>query len=355
MPESSFVHPIFGPIRFRTKSNQWVRGDGIEFLSGFDASEVRAVSIPQLRHIPGSHQGVLRFHSRGHSQLLNVFAEIENQGLLRHIKTCAGSFNQRLRKPTHGGISKLPSDHAFGIAIDLNSDDGSLGSSVAPVAPVFKKHGFRWGIDFNDPMHFEIASFADQAQAHEDPPEQSLPFVACLQKVSNRGKPPVQFLKALIEWARLADEEIFARNDKFDIYSAIVQQLGPWRGAKHRRAAMLEALRVLGGFESSWDWSAGRDPNNPNNSLCAEEAGVFQCSGDSLGFDQSLKRLLIGMGGEDTCASFILTTKTNHRFAIEYCARLLRFTTKHHGPVRFGHINQWLRRDAVDEFERFIG
>jgi len=77
------------------------------------------------------------------------------------VDTCAGSLNFRLRKPTSGNLSKLPSNHAFGIAIDLNADDGSNGKSVSPVAPVFEALGFRWGIEFNDPMHFEIDEFID--------------------------------------------------------------------------------------------------------------------------------------------------------------------------------------------------
>ena len=61
-----------------------------------------------------------------------VFADLERLDLLRHIKSCAGSLNFRLRKPTDGSLSKLPSNHAFGLAIDLNADDHSLGKSVAP-------------------------------------------------------------------------------------------------------------------------------------------------------------------------------------------------------------------------------
>lgn len=91
--------------------------------------------------------------------------DIERLGLLKHIKTCAGSLNFRLRKPTNGALSKTPSNHAFGIAIDLNSDDGSLGESVAPVAPVFQKLWFVWGKSFADPMHFEVARFINHPRS----------------------------------------------------------------------------------------------------------------------------------------------------------------------------------------------
>lgn len=165
MPTSSFVHPLFGTVRFRTDHPVWIRGDHISFISGFDISDITEVFIPQLRHIPGSNHGKLQFHERGQAQLLAAFRSIEALDLLKHVRTCAGSLNFRLRKPTSGALSKLPSNHAFGIAIDLNSDDGSNGGSVAPVAPVFEALGFRWGIEFNDPMHFEVEEFVDDPDA----------------------------------------------------------------------------------------------------------------------------------------------------------------------------------------------
>jgi len=181
-------------------------------------------------------------------------------------------------------------------------------------------------------------------------------FVACTQRVHNRGKPPKALLNELVDWAQTAPEEVFQKNDKFDIYSSVVSELGPWTGPTHRRAVMLEVLRVLGGFESSWDWNAGRDITNPNSdSPCTEEAGIFQCSGNSMNFSSTLKDLLVATGSDGSCPSFIKTTKTNHPFAIEYCARLIRFTTKHHGPIKGRYINPWLRRDAVQEFMGFLG
>jgi hypothetical protein len=180
-------------------------------------------------------------------------------------------------------------------------------------------------------------------------------FIACKQKVHNRGRPPESFLNELVDWGATAPGSIFLRNDKFDIYSSVVQELGPWQSDMHRRAAMLEVLRVLGGFESSWNWDAGRDTTNPtSNTPCTEEAGIFQCSGNSMSFSPTLKSLLLSTGSDGSCQSFIETTKRDHRFAIEYCARLIRFTTKHHGPIKNRHINPWLRRDAVQEFQGFL-
>ncbi len=359
MPTSTFSHPLFGLIRFRTASAQWVRGDKISFISGFDETEIVPVQIPQLRNIPGAHGGRLGFHLRAHAQLLRAFREVESQGLLHHIKTCAGSVNKRLRKPTQGGLSKLPSNHAFGIAIDLNADDGSNGASIAPVAPVFQANGFTWGISFEDPMHFEVRAF--QPEPLPAPSDLSgadiaaSQFIACRQKVHNRGRPPDEFLAELVDWGRSADGEIFKRNSAADIYTSVVGTLGPWEDDLHRRAAMLEVLRVLAGFESSWNWTAGRDVTNPgSNTPCTEEAGIFQCSGNSMSLATLLRQLLLDAGGEATCKSFIEVTKANHRFTLEYCARLLRITTKHHGPIKQGHVHAWLRRDAVDELRRAL-
>lgn len=162
MPESTFNHPLFGEIHFRTVSPEWRRGDKIVFLSGFDAFEVESLTIPQLGNVSGASKGKLKVHRRAHAQLLRVFSLIESQGLLHHVKTCAGTLNVRLRKPTSGALSKLPSSHAFGIAIDLNEDDPGFGDSVAPLAPIFESMGFTWGKSFNDPMHFEVNRFLTQ-------------------------------------------------------------------------------------------------------------------------------------------------------------------------------------------------
>ena len=180
-------------------------------------------------------------------------------------------------------------------------------------------------------------------------------FVACKAKVHNRGVPPDSFLNEIVDWARQAPDEIFEPNQIHDIYSNIVGELGPWKNLLHRKAAMLEVLRVLGGFESSWKWNEGVDVTNPDsNTSCTEEAGIFQCSGNSMSFDASLKNMLLAATGKTDCDTFRDETKKNHQFAIEYCARLIRFTVNHHGPIKHKHINPWLRRDAVSEFESFL-
>jgi len=352
MPESSFDHPLFGHVRFRTVSPEWKRGDSIVFLSGFNGNDVTPILIPQLRDIPGSSHGSLRFHKLGHEQLLAAFKVIEARGQLHFIKTCAGTLNARLRKPTSGALSKLPSNHAFGIAIDLNEDDPGFGDSVAPVAPVFQAFGFTWGKAFNDPMHFEVNRFlsSDEVEGRVQ-----MRYIATKQHVLNRGVPPDDFLNQLVAWGKQAPDEIFAPNLFSDIYSSVKNTLGPWRDIRHRRAAMLEVMRVLAGFESSWDWNEGVDVTNPT-SVTPEtiEAGAWQVSANSMSFGQELKDLVQREVGTLDGTAFQKAMKANHPLAMEYVARLLRRTTRHHGPVLRHEIDPWLRRDAVEEFEGLL-
>jgi hypothetical protein len=185
--------------------------------------------------------------------------------------------------------------------------------------------------------------------------------------VYTRGIPPDSFLDELIEWGRQAPDEIFAPNDKADIYGSVKNQLGPWTGIFHRKAAMLEVLRVLAGFESSWHWNEGRDiTNSTSGTPWTEETGIFQVSANATDFDKSLSQFVVATIGKFAgpfasryhngfdCRKFIVEMKANHKFAIEFAARLLRFTTKHNGPVARREINPWLSRDAVEEFEGFL-
>jgi hypothetical protein len=182
-------------------------------------------------------------------------------------------------------------------------------------------------------------------------------FSACKRKVSDRGCPPNTFLNELVDWGLEAPDEIFAPSDRHDIYTNVFAKLGPWDGILHRKAVMLEVLRVLGGFESSWKWDEGRDTtNSKSNTAETEEAGLFQISADAMNFDRSLKDLLSkhNREGKTDAQTFNVTTKGNHAFAIEFAARLLRFTVNHNGPVKRKEINDFLQRDAVEELKGFL-
>jgi hypothetical protein len=180
-------------------------------------------------------------------------------------------------------------------------------------------------------------------------------YIATKQRVANRGKPPDDFLDQLVAWGKQAPDEIFAPNSFNDIYSSVKPVLGPWKGLQHRRAVMLEVMRVLAGFESSWDWNEGVDTHNPS-SITPDtiEAGAWQVSADSRNFGQELKDLILAKVGTFDGSAFQATTKANHPFAMEYVARLLRRTTQHHGPVKHHEIDEWLKQDAVEELQTLL-
>lgn len=177
-------------------------------------------------------------------------------------------------------------------------------------------------------------------------------YSATRQHVYNRGKPSADFLNQLLEWGRTAPDDIFEQNSVRDIYSNVKNVLGPWRGIEHRRAVLLEVMRVLAGFESSWNWNEGVDISNPDSDTPVEmEAGAWQVSANSMSLGPELAELVREhTGGSIDPTIFQETTKSNHQFAMEYVARLLRRTVRHHGPVRDHKIDPWLRRDAVEEF-----
>lgn len=86
----------------------------------------------------------------------DVYGHIQNNHLSQYTKS--GIWGYLCRYIT--GTTKW-STHAFGIAIDISASyepQGQCSSNVNKnFASVFKSHGWRWGLDFCDPMHFQYA------------------------------------------------------------------------------------------------------------------------------------------------------------------------------------------------------
>jgi hypothetical protein len=180
-------------------------------------------------------------------------------------------------------------------------------------------------------------------------------FINTKIRVKNRGVPPDTFLSQIVVWGKSAAEEIFVpRKDdpeETDIYTSIKLELGPWQSLLHRRAAMLEVMRVLAGFESSWKWNEGVDITNKSslNDIKHEEAGAWQVSFDSRVFGQDLRDV-----SPATPELFIVEMKRDHALACEYIARLLRHTIRHNGPAKRKEINAWLSPASVSEFQDLL-
>jgi hypothetical protein len=181
-------------------------------------------------------------------------------------------------------------------------------------------------------------------------------YIATKQHVAASGVPPNDFLDQLVAWGKQSSDEIFAYNAFSDIYSSVINTLGPWQGIAHRRAVMLEVMRVLAGFESSWNFGKGEDattyitPATPNDI----RAGAWQVNANALNFGEELVNLVLANVGTVDGNDFQRVMKENHPLAMEFVARLLRRTTQYHGPVLYHQIDPWLRRDAVTEFQALM-
>lgn len=182
-------------------------------------------------------------------------------------------------------------------------------------------------------------------------------FTATKAKVLNRGVPPDSFLTELVAWGREAAPEIFAPNpNPADIYADVVGILGPWVNLLHRRAAMLEVMRVHAGFESSWNWNEGVDTTNQTSMthLAGQETGAWQVSFDSTWIANDAMHPFAVANGVGTPGSFIPAMKSNHKLAMEYVARLYRINIRWAGPILRHEIDEWLSRLAVEEFKTLL-
>jgi hypothetical protein len=182
-------------------------------------------------------------------------------------------------------------------------------------------------------------------------------FIHTKVRVSNRGVPPDSFLTELVTWGRNAPVDIFASNlEHDDIYVHVEPLLGPWHNPLHRRAALLEVMRVHAGLESSWHFGEGVDTTNKTSmrEKTGEETGVFQVSFDSTYIRDGYMRPFAVEHGITTPDSFIPAMKSNHNLAFEYYARLVRVNVRWAGPIIRHEIDPWLSRSSVNEFELLL-
>ncbi|QIX28526.1 M15 family metallopeptidase [Nocardioides sp. JQ2195] len=111
-------------------------------------ANVRTEEVPLLGRVT-CHKVML-------TQLRAALTEVVERGLADKVYQTAGCYYPRFIAGTHS-----LSNHAFGMAIDINSAEngrGTVGQMDRTVVSIFKKWGFGWGGDWNytDPMHFEL-------------------------------------------------------------------------------------------------------------------------------------------------------------------------------------------------------
>ncbi len=99
-----------------------------------------------------------------HEPLLAALKAIHEQGLGKFLHTYAGSFNIRMVRGSNDHFSA----HAYGLALDINSETNPLGAKRGgffdqpAVVKCFMDQGFSWGGNFHgrkDPMHFTWTGF----------------------------------------------------------------------------------------------------------------------------------------------------------------------------------------------------
>jgi hypothetical protein len=139
---------VIGTMRFEILKNGFIRPD-----PAWVTANIVVAEVPIL--------GTVTCHRLLVPRLAGALGEIESEGL------------SELIDPAHYGGCYVPrfidrdatkplSNHAFGLAIDLNTTTNQLGTkgSMDPrIVEIFRKWGFNWGGYWTrpDPMHFELA------------------------------------------------------------------------------------------------------------------------------------------------------------------------------------------------------
>ncbi|UDY23372.1 M15 family metallopeptidase [Nocardioides sp. Kera G14] len=119
-----------------TPSSEWVR------------SHISTQQVPIL--------GAVTCNNALFPQLKAALADVLAQGLASKIHSTAGCYYPRFI----AGTTSI-SNHAFGLAIDINAPEngrGTAGQMDRSVVAIFEKWGFTWGgvWHYTDPMHFEM-------------------------------------------------------------------------------------------------------------------------------------------------------------------------------------------------------
>lgn len=137
----------------------------IHVFPTWEADNIVTVHIPELAHLPGTNGGYVRFHRRAAEPVRALWAAWGAAGLVDRVLSWGGSLSLRfVRRST-----TVLSNHAFGIAFDINAPQNWIHTtpalvgqqgSVRELVPIANEHGFYWGGHWTDPvdgMHFELA------------------------------------------------------------------------------------------------------------------------------------------------------------------------------------------------------
>ncbi len=135
---------VLGPLQWENTDNGQIR-----ITNNFKSDKLVTAEIPQLKR-------TVTIHQDAEKSLVKIFEDIEAAGLLPNVQTFGGVFAERQNTAKPGE----PSAHAYGAAIDINSDTNPVGVEATKaqreLVPYFEKWGWVWGGVFGDPGHFEL-------------------------------------------------------------------------------------------------------------------------------------------------------------------------------------------------------
>lgn len=174
-PTQKISDELFGEFRFEsaaTPSNP----QRIRILDNWVADNIITTKIPELvgmvdRQIASPRimtNGEIRCHKLAAPRIKALFKAWKTAKLTDRVLYYVGCFNPRLKRGTTNMIRKNLSNHSWGSAFDINSQENFIGKPDAIIGArgclrelveIANKEGFFWGGHFGnkDGMHFEIA------------------------------------------------------------------------------------------------------------------------------------------------------------------------------------------------------
>ena len=159
----SMKHKRFGVIKSKAAPTARNR-EAIKITNNWQAENLARVKVPQLIAVDGApRSGRIFVHKKAVEPVKTLFQLWEKRGLLKHVRSWAGSWVPRYVRRAPGILSS----HAWGTAFDINAAWNGLGRSpaaadrtgtVIPLVKAANECGFWWGGHWKRPdgMHFEL-------------------------------------------------------------------------------------------------------------------------------------------------------------------------------------------------------
>lgn len=137
--------------------------EAIKITNGFKKDNIVLFENPYLAKTCGGKYKRMRFHKKCKYQMLQMWKEWDEAGLLHLVISYGGTYIARFIRGSRTSLS----NHSYGTAFDINMAQNGLGrtpalvgkkGSVRKLVEIAHKWGFYWGGHFSrkDGMHFEV-------------------------------------------------------------------------------------------------------------------------------------------------------------------------------------------------------